>query len=352
MSKNPWDDDSLNDIKNDISEKIKNFLNQDNSRNDKHDNGKFDEGNSGNKFKNIKSVFSAVFVLLVLGFLSTGFFKVDYDQKGVILRFGKWHRTVSSGLQYKLPYPFEQVILCKVTKVNQIDMGVSNDGKNENLVLTGDSNLANFSYSVLWKIKNVEDFLFNAKRPETTIVAVSESVMREIIGQSNFAFVQTDGRPEIQRKAMESIQAILDEYKIGVELVKVSLKKVEPPVSVIDSFRDVERAQADQQSECNRAEGYSRDTRARTRGIVAEKINIATAKKAQLIASAQGDVSRFNLAYQSYKLAPDIIAENMLLDSANRLYSNAKKLVIGKDVKSLQHMSIPKDYLENKTEVK
>lgn len=285
-------------------------------------------------------------LFIVMAFLSSGLFRVDYDQKGVILRFGKWVRTVGPGLQYKLPYPFEQAILCRVTAVNQIDIG-ANSEKSENLVLTGDSNLASFSYSVLWKIKEdeVESFLFNAKRPEATVIAVSESVMREIIGQSDFAFVQTEGRETIQKKALASIQAIMDEYKLGVEIVKVSLQRVEPPASVIDAFRDVERAQADQQSERNKAEAYARDTIARTRGFVAEKINNAEAEKAKIIAKAQGDVERFDSVYASYKLNPDIIARIMTLDTFNAIYSNANKLIVDKNVQSLQHMSIPQSYL-------
>lgn len=343
--KNPWNDDELPKSE-DKNSKVFDFSLE---KLFSSFNLNFRKDNSGKDNPKKFGLYTALSILFLM-FLSTGFFKVDYDQKGVILRFGEWNRTVGSGLQYKLPYPFEQVILCRVTKVNQIDIGINSDTGSENLVLTGDSNLANFSYSVLWKIKDekVEDFLFNAKRPETTIVAVAESVMREIIGQSDFAYVQTDGRAEIQKKALKNIQAILDEYKLGVEIVKVSLRKVEPPLSVIDSFRDVERAQADQQSECNKAEGYSRDTRARTRGLVAEKINYAEAKKASLIAQAKGEIARFNSSYESYKLAPEIISENMRLNASKGIYSNAKKLVIDKDVKSLQHMSIPQSYLNAK----
>ena len=324
-SKNPWEDDSSLNFK------------------------KHDDKNTTTGLRANASKFSLFFICaIVIGFLLTGLFQVEHDQKGVVLRFGKWVRTVGPGLQYKLPYPFEQAILCRVTTVNQIDIG-PNSERSENLVLTGDSNLANFSYNVLWKIKedDVESFLFNAKNPEATVIAVSESVMREIIGQSDFAFVQTEGREEIQKKALSGIQAIMDEYNIGVEIVKVSLQKVEPPASVIDSFRDVERAQADQQSERNKAEAYARDTIARTRGKVVEKINKAEAVKAQLIAKAEGEVERFNLIYNAYKQNPAIISKIMEYDAVNSIYSKANKLVVDKDIRSLQHMSIPQSFLNN-----
>lgn len=328
-TKNPWDDDVPGDNMKDAFSSLSTLK------------------------KNTGKVFAGLGIAIAAAFLLTGLFRVEHDEKGVVLRFGKWVRTVGPGLQYKLPYPFEHVILCRVTAVNQIDVG-TNAEKSENLVLTGDSNLASFSYSVLWKIKedDVEQFLFTAKSPEATVIAVSESVMREIIGQSDFAFVQTEGREEIQKKALAGIQAIMDEYKLGVEIVKVSLQRVEPPASVIDSFRDVERAQADQQSEQNRAEAYARDTIARTRGLVAEKINRAEAEKAKLIAKAEGATESFNHVYASYQIAPNVVEKIMEYDAFNVIYSNANKLVIDESIKSLQHMSIPQEYLSHKGDIK
>jgi len=182
---------------------------------------------------------------------------------------------------------------------------------------------------------------------DTRIPMMTSVVAVNVTNDLSYAkiYVSVMGDEDVQKKALEGIQAIMDAYNIGVEIVKVSLQRVEPPASVIDAFRDVERAQADQQSERNRAEAYARDTIARTRGLVAEKINYAEAEKAKLIAKAKGETERFNLVYESYKSSPSTISKIMKYDTFNAVYSGANKLVIDKDIKSLQHMSIPQSYL-------
>jgi membrane protease subunit HflK len=283
-------------------------------------------------------------IIIGLLYLASGFYQVQHDQRGVVLRFGKWVRTVGPGLQYILPYPFENVILQKVTKVNQIDIGsFFKNQQEESLVLTGDSNLANISFSVLWKIKDdgVEDYLFNAKSPEVTVRAVAESVMREIVGQTPFTYVQTEGRGKIQQKAKNSLQAMMDEYKMGIEIVRVELQRVEPPLTVIDSFRDVERAQAEQQSEKNKAEAYDRDTRARTRGLIAEKINEGEAVKRSIVETSRGAVARFLSAYSQYKLNPDVVSKRLYIENLRDIFKNVVKVVVDNDIKVLPHFSLP-----------
>jgi len=322
--KNPWNDDDwgsgasqefVEDVK-------KNF-------------GKFfDKNPFKGSFVGICSVFVALY-------FASGFLQIQPDQRGVVLRFGEWVRTVGPGLRYVFPYPFEQVIVKEVTKVNQIDISSENQ-QEESLMLTGDSNLANISFSVLWKIKDdgVEDYLFNAKRPALTIRAVAESVMRDIVGQTPFTYVQTEGRGDIQNKARKGLQAIMDEYKMGIEIIRIELQKVEPPASVIDSFRDVERAQAEQQSEKNRAEAYDRDTRARTRGLIAEKINNGEAQKRTLIEKAKGNVARFISAYSQYKISPDIVTKRLYLETMGNIYKNTKKIVVDNNLKAVSYLPL------------
>jgi membrane protease subunit HflK len=283
---------------------------------------------------------AAVFSLL---YLASGLYQVQHNESGVVLRFGKWVRTVGPGLQYILPYPFEEVILQRVTDVNQIDIGsFFKSQQEENLMLTGDSNLANISFSVLWKIKDggVEDYLFNAKSPDITVRAVAESVMREIVGQAPFSFVQTEGRADIQKKVKENLQSLMNEYKTGIEILRVELQRVEPPASVIDSFRDVERAQAEQQSEKNKAEAYDRDTRARTRGLVAEKLNCGKAKKQEIIACARGEVARFLSAYSQYKLAPEVISKRLYIETMRDIYKSVNKVIVDNDVKAVSYLPL------------
>ncbi|MDR3180137.1 MAG: FtsH protease activity modulator HflK [Holosporaceae bacterium] len=288
------------------------------------------------------------FLIYVLGglailYLASGFYQVQHNERGVVLRFGRWVRTVGPGLQYILPSPLESVILQQVTNVNQIDVGsFFNSQQEESLMLTGDSNLANISFSVLWKIKEdgVEDYLFNAKSPDVTVRAVAESVMREIVGQALFSFVQTEGRAEIQQKVLENLQALMNEYKMGIEILRVELQRVEPPASVIDSFRDVERAQAEQQSEKNKAEAYDRDTRARTRGIVAETINSGEAQKRAIVEIARGEVARFLSAYSQYQLAPDVVSKRLYIDTMRDIYKSVNKIIIDDKVNAVSYLPL------------
>lgn len=331
--KNPWNDDDLGKgVSQEFVEDVKkNF-------------GKF--------FNNgpLKGSFSGVCFVFMALYFSSGFVQIQPDQRGVVLRFGEWVRTVGPGLRYVFPYPFEQIIVREVTKVNQIDVSSENQ-QEESLMLTGDSNLANISFSVLWKIKDdgVGDYLFNAKSPELTVRAVAESVMRDIVGQTPFTYVQTEGRGDIQNKARKGLQTIMDEYKMGIEILRVELQKVEPPASVIDSFRDVERAQAEQQSEKNRAEAYDRDTRARTRGLIAEKVNNGEAQKRALIEKAKGNVARFLSAYSQYKLSPDILTKRLYFDTMNNIYKDAKKIVVDSGVKAIPYLPLT-ELDKNRTE--
>lgn len=301
--------------------------------------------NGGGDYPAGLSSWKAICFLGAALYLISGFYQVQYDERGVVLCFGKWVRTVGPGLHYILPYPFEEVLLQKVTTVKQIDIGAffqKNNQQTESLMLTGDSNLANISFSVLWKVREsaVEDYLFNARKPEITVRAVAESVMRDIVGQQLFSYVQTEGRGEVQRLAKENLQAIMDEYKMGVDILRVELQRVEPPLSVVDAFRDVERAQAEQQSEKNKAEAYDRDTRARTRGLVAEKINNGESQKRAIIETAKGAVARFLSAYSQYKLAPEVVKKRLYIDTMRDIFENVDKVIIDEDVKAVPYVPL------------
>jgi len=284
--------------------------------------------------------------LLGIGlWFSTGFYTVKPDEQGVVLRFGKWVRSTNPGLNYCLPYPFERVIIQSVTNIRRIDVGFKsfkeNDDQSENLMLTGDSNLANVSFTVLWKIKHggVEEFLFNARSPELAVRACSESVMRSAVGKNAIVYVQTEGRSEIASEVKEELQKLLDEYNTGVEIVQVNLQNVEPPFPVIDSFRDVERAQADQQKSVNEADAYKRNLLANARGESAEILNNAEGRKQAMIAEAKGAVSRFLSVYQEYKMAKDIISKRIYFDTMKEIIKSSNLVLIDEKNGVLPHTS-------------
>ena len=209
--------------------------------------------------------------------LLSGFYRVQPDEQGVVLQFGKWVRTTPSGLQYHLPGPIESVLTPKVTRVNKIEIGLRTFGDSgrgsqvrdvpeESLMLTGDENIVDIDFTVFWVINDAGKFLFNIRNPEATVKLAAESAMREVIGQTPIQSALTEGRQEIETATYEGVQRLLDEYGSGIEVRRVQLLKVDPPSQVIDAFIDVQRARADLERLRNEAEAYRNDILPRARG--------------------------------------------------------------------------------------
>src|SRR5262244_4502509 len=218
-------------------------------------------------------------VLAIWGF--SGFFRVEPDELGVVLRFGKYVREVQPGLNYHLPYPIETVLTPKALRVNKIDIGMRvvedlrrgttiRDVPEESLMLTGDENIVDVDFSVLWKIKpdakGVENYLFNIQQPEGTVKAVAESAMREVIGRSTLQPILTGARQNIESAVHDLMQKVLDDYGAGVKITQVQLQKVGPPSQVIDAFRDVQAARADSERAQNEAQSYANKVVPEARG--------------------------------------------------------------------------------------
>jgi membrane protease subunit HflK len=186
-------------------------------------------------------------VLAAIGvWLASGFYRVEPDQQGVVLRFGSYKNTTLPGLNWHWPAPIETVLKPSVTRDNLLNVVSRNGGQNstDSLMLTGDENIVDIDFNVLWRIKDAVPFLFSARQPEALIRAASESVMREIIGQTAIQQALTEGRGRIETSARDQIQALVDSYGIGVEIRQVQLSRVDPPAPVVDAFNEVQRARA------------------------------------------------------------------------------------------------------------
>ena len=241
--------------------------------------------------------------LLVLAAIAiwglSGFFRVDPDELGVVLRFGKYVRDATPGLNYHLPYPIESVLTPKVTRVNRIDIGMRlvedfrrgttmRDVPEEALMLTGDENIVDVDFSVFWLVKpgGAGDYLFNIQRPEGTIKAVAESAMREIVGRSTLQPVLTERQP-IETAVQKLMQSTLNRYGSGIQITQVQLQKVDPPKQVIDAFRDVQAARADLERSQNEAQTYSNKVVPEARGRAAQTIQNAEAYREQTVAEGR-----------------------------------------------------------------
>ncbi|MDX2112413.1 MAG: FtsH protease activity modulator HflK [Alphaproteobacteria bacterium] len=277
-------------------------------------------------------------IIVVLLWLSSGVYFVKADEQGVVLRFGEYHRTTGSGLNYHLPYPFEGVLTPKVTAVNRVEVGYRSGSARtnrettavpeESLMLTGDENIVDINFEVQWKIREAPDFLFNIRNPEDTVKAVSESAMREVIGQSQIATVLTAGREDVAMKTRTLIQQTLDDYKAGIEIIAVNLRDVNPPDQVIAAFRDVQSARVDMETARNQAEAYRNDILPKARGAAQQMILEAEAYKQEVIARAQGEASRFAAVYEEFKMARDVTKQRIYLETMEDILSGMNKVII------------------------
>jgi modulator of FtsH protease HflK len=277
----------------------------------------------------------AALVLVALWGLS-GFFKVEPDEIGVVLRFGQFVREVEPGLNYHLPYPIETALTPPALRVNQIDVGFEGHGSDmrdipeESLMLTGDQNIVDVDFSVLWRVKpnGVGDYLFNVQNPEASVKAVAESAMREVIGHSNMQPILTGLRQSIEAGVETIMQTTLDNYGAGVLIQQVQLQKVDPPAAVIDSFRDVQAAQSDLVRSQNEAETYGNRVVPEAKGRASKILQDAEAYRSQTVADATGQTSRFLQIYDQYKKAPDVTRQRMYLETMENILGSTDKTII------------------------
>jgi membrane protease subunit HflK len=204
------------------------------------------------------------------------------------------------------------------------------DVPEESLMLTGDENIVDVDFSVLWKVKlnGVGDYLFNIQQPEGTVKAVAESAMREVIGRSTIQPILTGARQNIETAVHELMQKVLDDYGSGIQVTQVQLQKVDPPSQVIDAFRDVQAARADLERAQNESQTYANRVVPEARGRAAQITQAAEAYREQTVAEAKGQTSRFIKVYDEYKKAPDVTRQRMYLETMERLFSGTEKIII------------------------
>ncbi len=286
------------------------------------------------------------FALLAVAALAlwgaSGFFRVDPDELGVVLRFGKEVREVQPGLNYHLPYPIETALTPKALRVNKIDIGmrqvdtgsrggpVAREVPEESLMLTGDENIVDVNFSVFWKVKptGVGQYLFNIQHPAGTVKAVAESAMREVIGRSDIQPILTGARQVTETAVQDLMQKTLDSYGAGIVITQVQLQKVDPPKQVIDAFRDVQAARIDLDRSVNEAQTYANRVIPEARGNVAKITQAAEAYREQTVAEATGEAARFVKIYDQYKKAPGVTRQRMYLETMERILGSSDKVIM------------------------
>jgi membrane protease subunit HflK len=282
----------------------------------------------------------AVAVIIVL-WLASGFYRVQPDEVGVVLRFGAYDRMTQPGLNYHLPVPIESALTPSVTRVNRTEIGYrsgefSGGGQRqlpeEALMLTGDENIVDVNFTVFWVIKDAKAYLFNIRDPDATVKSAAESAMREIVGQTPIAAALAEGRGKIESDTQHLLQRILDSYGSGIDITQVQLAKVDPPAPVIEAFRDVQRALADRERLRNEAESYRNDILPKARGAAAQNRQDAEAYRAEITNRAQGDADRFTAVYKAYKASEDVTAQRLYLETMEEILKNSNKVILDKSL--------------------
>ena len=280
-------------------------------------------------------------VAAVVLWLLSGIYIVNPDEQGVVLRFGRYDRTVDPGPHYALPAPFETVYKPQVTQVLRSEVGFRSVGQSatfqqgqvrtiaeEASMLTGDENIVNVQFSVQYKISDPVQYLFNVSAPTALVRNAAEAAMREVIGNSEIDSAITDGKLKIQSEATQLLQQILNRYGAGIQVIAVQLQDVHPPKEVIDAFKDVASAREDKSRIINQAEAYRNELLPRARGQAAAMKNQAEAYSATRVRNAEGDAERFNALRVEYDKAPKVTKQRLYYETMEDILAGSGEKVL------------------------
>ena len=288
-------------------------------------------------------LFALIGVVLAIGWAASGFYRVQPDEQGVVMRFGAFSHTTQPGLNYRLPWPIESHTTPRVTRINRVDIGfigaqdgtltggrvmAARDVLEESLMLTGDENIIDIDVAVFWRIRDAGEFLFNTRNPESTVKTAAESVMREVIGRTAIQPALTEARAQIEQEVRRGAQAIMDQYKAGIEVTQVQLQKVDPPAQVVDAFRDVQRANADRERQRNEAESFRNDIIPRARGEAERMVQEAQGFRESQVARAGGESARFLSVLSAYEQARDVTTRRMYLETMEEILRRNPKVIV------------------------
>lgn len=291
-------------------------------------------GNGGEK----KFIVGALFLIAFIVLIASTTYRVNTDQLGVVLRFGEYHRTTTPGLNFKLPYPFEEVLKPSVTSVNRVEVGTRTTSRSnsrmgfdkESLMLTGDRNIVDIDFEVQWKIdaSAPQDFLFNVRDAAGAIKPIAESAMREVVGKNDLANILTSAQSQIAEDTKAIMQKMLDDYGAGVEITAVNLSRPDVPAPVIDEFQDVKRAEQDKETAESVAEGFRNEIIPKANGEAVQMEQEALAYKNRVVNEAEGDAARFLSVYNEYRLAKDVTRKRIYLETMEEVLGGMNKIII------------------------
>ena len=290
--------------------------------------------NRGPDFKAARFGVGLIGAVVLAIWLSTGFFIVQEGQQAVITQFGRYHSTVGAGFNWRLPYPFQRHELVFVTQIRSVDIGRDNivkaTGLRESAMLTEDENILEIKFAVQYRLTDARAYLFETKSPTDAVVQAAETAVREVVGKMKMDAAMSEDRDQIGPRIRTIMQAILDRYKVGVEVVGINLQQggVRPPEQVQAAFDDVLKAGQERERAKNEAEAYANDVVPRAVGAASRLKQEADGYKARIVAQAEGDAQRFKSLVNEYQKAPQVMRDRMYIDAMQQIYSNTTKVLV------------------------
>jgi len=270
--------------------------------------------------------------IVMLVWLGSGFYIVDASQRGLVLQFGRYKESTESGLRWRFPYPIQSHELVNISGVRTLEVGYRGSEKNkvlkEALMLTDDENIINIQFAVQYILKDPVEYVFNNRTPDEAVMQAAETSIREIVGKSKMDFVLYEGREQIAVRASELMQEILDRYRTGILISKVTMQNAQPPEQVQAAFDDAVKAGQDRERQKNEGQAYANDVIPKARGTSARLLQEAEGYRQRLIATAEGDASRFKQLNAEYAKAPEVTRSRLYLETMQQVYANTSKVMV------------------------
>ncbi|KAA2311476.1 FtsH protease activity modulator HflK [Pseudooceanicola sediminis] len=262
--------------------------------------------------------------------LFASFYTVRPEERSVELFLGKYSAIGEPGLNFA-PWPLVTHEVISVTSERNVDIGVAGRSQDAGLMLTGDENIVDIDFQVVWNINDPAKFLFNLRDPQMTITAVSTSAMREIIAQSELSPILNRDRGAISGRLQDLIQSTLDSYNSGMNVIRVNFDKADPPAEVIDAFREVQAAEQERERLTNQADAYANRVTAAARGEAAQIMQQAEGYRAQTVNEAEGEASRFSAVLNEYRKAPEVTRKRLYIEAMEDVLGDVNKVLVDGD---------------------
>jgi membrane protease subunit HflK len=288
-----------------------------------------------------------IVAIIVLIWVGSGFYIVDASQRGVVLRFGKLVETTMPGPRWHLPFPVETVEIVNLSQVRTVEVGYRDNVKNkmikESLMLTDDENIIDIQFAVQYFLSDPAEYLFNNRMPDENVRQAAETAIREVVGKNKMDYVLYEGREQVAAAATKLMQDILNRYKSGILISKLTMQNAQPPEQVQAAFDDAVKAGQDRERQKNEGQAYANDVIPRASGAAARLIQEAQGYKQSVIANAEGDASRFRQILVEYEKAPAVTRERMYLDMMQQVMGNISKVMVDqKNGNSLLYLPLDK----------